>query len=256
MYKKELVPGVVVYRPKFKLDEVLHQIKNDELIKSRYEKWGAHARYYQGDVSFMKSDDDKVGQTDALKEIERVYKKVFYEYLKDNKNSGILPPFIKYSGKGKSWAPLAGGLLQIHGKKQDDQDSNLGLGFHLDIATNDRSPGWKHIFTIIFYLNDNYDDGEICFTYGNSFNDINFPNKDTKVLKYKPKAGDLVAFPAHYPHAAYKAYKEDRYVFLSTCSYKTEEGQDMSAYLPEDPSILLKIRIEGCESLYINGADI
>lgn len=256
MYKKELVPGVVVYRPKFKLDEVLHQIKNDELIKSRYEKWGSHARYYQGDVSFMESDDDKVGQTDALKEIERVYKKVFYEYLKDNKDSGILPPFIKYSGKGKSWAPLAGGLLQIHGKKQDDQDSNLGLGFHLDIATNDRSPGWKHIFTIIFYLNDNYDDGEISFTYGNSFNDINFPNKDTKVLKYKPKAGDLVAFPAHYPHAAYKAHKEDRYVFLSTCSYKTEEGQDMSPYLPEDPSILLKIRIEEYETKYVNGRNI
>jgi hypothetical protein len=77
-----------------------------------------------------------------------------------------------------------------------------------------------------------------------------------KILKYKPKAGDALAFPAHFPHAASAPSGNDRHVFLSTCKFRIKEGEDMSEYLPKDPKVFKKINVKKHETIYVNGEDL
>jgi len=255
MYSKKLLDGVMLYRPDIDLDFILDEIKSNNEIKNSYSKWGDHDNYYQAEIS-LEDESDKAGQTKSLQEIKKHYEKIFFEYLKDIKDLNILPEFLDYTGESLRWVAIDGGLLQVHGNRDGITEDDFGLGFHLDIATTDLSPGYKHMFTIIFYLNDNYDYGEISFTYNDHFNSKHFPSKDMKILKYKPKAGDALAFPAHFPHAASAPSGNDRHVFLSTCKFRIKEGEDMSNFLPKDPNVFKKINIKKCETIYMNGEEI
>lgn len=58
------------------------------------------------------------------------------------------------------------------------------------------NPGLKFAITSVFYLNDNYDGGEVEFR----FLDENDPNKIKEDYSYKPKQGDIVVFPSGPPH--------------------------------------------------------
>jgi hypothetical protein len=255
MYSKTIIDGVILYRPDINLDLILNEIKDNPDIINSYTKWGDHENYYQADISF-EDELDKAGKTKALQEIKKHYEEIFFQYLKDVENLNILPEFLDYTGLVVRWIPLDGGLLQKHGNRDGITEDDFGLGFHLDIATADPSPGYKHIFTIIFYLNDNYEYGEILFTYNDHFNNESFPSKDMKILKYKPKAGDVIVFPAHFPHAASAPSGNDRHVFLSTCKIRVREGEDISNYLPKNPGVFKSINVKNYEITYVNGADL
>lgn len=58
------------------------------------------------------------------------------------------------------------------------------------------NPDLKFAITTVFYLNDNYDGGEIMFRF--------LDEKDPSVIKkdyiYKPSAGDILVFPSGPPH--------------------------------------------------------
>ena len=58
------------------------------------------------------------------------------------------------------------------------------------------NPGLKFGITAVFYLNDNYDGGEVLFR----FLDENDPSIIKKDYSYKPAAGDIVVFPSGPPH--------------------------------------------------------
>lgn len=255
MYSKKIIDGVMLYRPDINLDLILDEIKNNQDIKNSYHKWGYHDNYYQADIS-LEDDLDKAGQTQSMQEIKKNYEKIFFSYLKDMKDLNILPSFLDYTGESLRWVAIDGGLLQVHGHRDNITEDDFGLGFHLDIATTDPSPGYKHIFTIIFYLNDNYNYGEISFTYNDHFNNQSFPSKKMKILKYKPKAGDAIAFPAHFPHAASAPSGNDRHVFLSTCKFRIKEGEDISEYLPKNTEVFKKIDVKEYETIYVNGETI
>jgi hypothetical protein len=254
VYKKELIPGVMLYRNNIDHTFLMNSITSDVNIKKSYKQWGDHDNYLQAEIS-LEDINDLAGMTDAMQEISKHFKEVFFDYLEYAKTYEHLPKFLDYTGKSDRWVTTDGGLLQIHGKSKETEDQ-YGLGFHLDVHTIKKTPGWKNIFTTIIYLNDNYINGEIEFTFNETFNDKSFPSKrNLKFLKYKPKAGDIILFPAHFPHATLKPYGNDRHVFLSTCKYRTEDGDDMSGYLPETLDILLEIK-ENDNITYINGADI
>lgn len=255
MYSKKLLDGVMLYRPDINLDSILDEIKSNDEIKNAYSKWGEHDNYYQADIS-LEDESDQAGQTKSLQEIKKHYENIFFRYLKDIKDLNVLPKFLDYTGESLRWVAIDGGLLQIHGNRDGITEDDFGLGFHLDIATIDPSPGYKHMFTIIFYLNDDYSYGEILFAYNDHFNSKHFPNKDMKILKYKPKAGDVLAFPAHFPHAASAPSGNDRHVFLSTCKFRIKEGEDMSDFLPKDPSVFKKINVKKFEIIYMNGEEV
>jgi len=97
-------------------------------------------------------------------------------------------------------------------------NEDLTMNFHTDYQVNDsESPGEKFGMTAVFYPNDDYEGGEIAFKVA----------KDGKVVKefeYKPKAGDVVIFPANFPyyHAVRRVWGAPKYIIRLYWSYKFE----------------------------------
>jgi len=77
------------------------------------------------------------------------------------------------------------------------------LDFHTDATTT----GPEHIISTMFYLNDNYDEGEIKFI-----------TAENKIICYKPKAGDIIVFPSFFPyfHSANYPINGSRYTIRTS----------------------------------------
>lgn len=246
-----LIPGVLVFRPEVDTDFILNEVKNNLNIKNKYIKWGDNKGYLQADISPY---DDST--SDIFKDIRYAYSNVFYSYLKQIENLNVLPNFIDYSGRSNNWIPDETLRLQLHAKQLDLIEDSPGLGLHVDVHPDSEKYNWRNMFTIIFYLNDDYEGGEICFTYGDDFNNIAFPNKDIRVLRYKPKAGDFVVFPAHFPHAAYMCQGNDRYAIVRTYKYILDKDMSMSKFIPNDVYMFRNIKYKDYETDYVNGRNI
>lgn len=68
---------------------------------------------------------------------------------------------------------------------------------HTDFQRNIAyTPGEKFGITAVFYLNDDYDGGEVMYRFLNN-NDINIVEED---YMYKPGKGDIVVFLSGHPH--------------------------------------------------------
>jgi hypothetical protein len=76
-------------------------------------------------------------------------------------------------------------------KNRNNKQTGLVLPFHTDFVQHEKNePGIKHGITANLYINDDYVGGEILFL-----------DKTTKeIVKYKPKAGDMVVFPSQDPY--------------------------------------------------------
>ena len=87
------------------------------------------------------------------------------------------------------------------------------MNYHTDFEpAKAHYPGHKFHTTCLFYLNDNYEGGEICFAILNDSN--------TKVIEhfeYKPKKGDVLIFPATAPfyHGVKPITKGEKYIIRS-----------------------------------------
>ena len=82
---------------------------------------------------------------------------------------------------------------------------HLALEYHTDTHHFDsESPGKKFAVTCTMYLNDDYEGGEISF----------LDESSGKIVRYKPKAGDVIVFPSGEPyyHAVHQVYNKDRYI--------------------------------------------
>ena len=107
--------------------------------------------------------------------------------------------FLKYSPVDKTKDKIFKNFLE---NLQKDQ---VLMAYHTDTHEFDlESPGRKFIITITFYLNDNYEGGEISF----------LDEKQSKVINYKPEKGDIIVFPsgAPYYHGVFPVKTNERYV--------------------------------------------
>jgi hypothetical protein len=94
---------------------------------------------------------------------------------------------------------------------------NYSMNYHTDyIQPESEMPGFKFAITTTFYINDDYQDGEICFI----INDHN--------ISYKPKKGDVIVFPSKHPyyHAVKKSTGADRYMIRSFWQYEYEGSEE------------------------------
>jgi hypothetical protein len=261
MFKKEIMPGVMLYRPDFDFKGCLDLIKKLEIEKydllfKEWDKWGFIPDYYKTNINFQKISENSEHQ--ILKDFVALYDQYFYEYLSDVKETDYLPDFIDYSGN-KNWV-YDGGMLQKHkGISEEDYtetESKLGLSFHLDLATSDRGPGYKHIFTGNFYFNDDYKRGEILFAIKKSLKEDDYSEEKLNFFQFKPQAGDFIFYPANFAHAVYRAIDEDRYLTVATCKYRVSEGEDMSMHIPKDMSNINRINHETDGIKFIDSKDI
>lgn len=76
------------------------------------------------------------------------------------------------------------------GSAEDFNYNSLAMNYHTDFHHEDaESADAKQIITITFYLNDDYDGGEISF----------YDEDSNTIHNYKPKAGDVTVFPSARP---------------------------------------------------------
>ena len=76
-------------------------------------------------------------------------------------------------------------------------DHDWAMMYHTDYQRNIAyAPGEKFGITAVFYLNDDYDGGEVVYRFLNN-DDINIVEED---YSYKPSKGDVVVFMSGHPH--------------------------------------------------------
>lgn len=94
---------------------------------------------------------------------------------------------------------------------------NYSMNYHTDYnQESQNSKGIKFGITTTFYLNDDYQDGEICFKINEHF------------ISHKPQRGDVIVFPSKPPyyHAVRKSSGTDRYMIRSFWQFEYEGSKE------------------------------
>jgi hypothetical protein len=224
-----LMPGVLIYRNFFKnYENVLDFFKKSEnknfnkFLMEDFYKWGKYGimtevNSHPFNHTLFKSDyviDNKIKEKEKeiFSNIVSTYNFIKNNYLKKYANSNIWPSFYNKVNLMNEFDNTKIAFLKYELEEMflNDQGQKIkdirpvGSVFHTDVFKQDMdSKGSKLIFTVMMYLNDDYDGGEICFLSEDGQN----------VIGYKPKAGDIVAFPSCEPfwHGVLSFLKNDRY---------------------------------------------
>jgi hypothetical protein len=271
MFKKELAPGIMLYRPEIKIiDELIDDIKMGKEFEANpyirnWHTWGSYDGFRKLDLDLQKIEENldkypNLKNIDMYIDLFNTYKFISSLYLNDVKDLNILKPYIKYEIDHKDWL-FKGYMLQLQKAQSPEAEPGMALGFHLDIADSNIDSGVKHIFTGNLYLNDEYESGEIVFLFPSDINNVNdFDN--FKSLTYKPKRGDFIFYPADWPviHGVKFAFNSDRYVIVSTTKweYDGSMGESLNDYILQDSSLINYINqnIKEDNKEYIDGRSI
>lgn len=184
----EIYPGVIVYKNMLSNSEKAYEImmRSDDSSEGRFffKKWDpwAHFGTYTQAKSIEEQEIAEKGivfeeEKQLFEEIAIAYDRAISHYFK---HTGIeIPEGARYSGQ--SWCKYF--------NKIDNMKNNMTMQYHTDyIVSQADMPGEKFHTTCTFYINDNYNGGDIEF----------YVNGD--ITNHKPAAGDLVIFPATVPY--------------------------------------------------------
>jgi hypothetical protein len=205
--KITIFKNLVVYK-KFlsNVEDIFKTITDSELYnKQEYviKPWGEWAGNWIGkatqiDVSAMSLEEptNEIAENENrfLRETFNHYFAALKDYLKNSTEEMEWPHWVKNFdfADDSVWMPSGMTLL-----KYDEPDytsdfdySKPAMNYHTDANNFDEeSNDTKQVFTVTFYVNDNYEGGEISFY--DSINNL--------VYDYKPSAGDVTIFPSGLP---------------------------------------------------------
>lgn len=205
--KINIFKDLVVYK-KFlsNVEEIFKTVTDSELYeKTEYviKPWGNWAGNWVGkatqlDVNPMSlekpTNNIAVRENKFLFDMFDHYFVALKDYLKSNAENMVWPEWVENFDftNDSVWMPSGITLL-----KYDEPDyssdfdySKPAMNYHTDANNYDEeSNDTKQILTVTFYLNDNYEGGEISFY--DSINNL--------VYDYKPSAGDVTIFPSGLP---------------------------------------------------------
>jgi hypothetical protein len=234
-----IAPQIVVYRDIFKHSRELVDLLKIDRPDSMFSKsviW-----YKNGTRKFLLFTKDGLikeslseyskNEQKYIKEIsdiaDFIHKDYFTQFGKDN---GIWPSFIK------NWTQLDS--LQSYYRidyfhymiknrlEFDNSDGpSLMMDYHVDeFPVKNKKRDQRHVITINYYLNDEYDGGEICA----------YDSISNKNYKYKPAPGDVVVMPSTAPfyHGVQSYYNFDRH-FLRTFINYDNAGDWVDEYHPQ-----------------------
>jgi 2OG-Fe(II) oxygenase superfamily len=184
---EEIYPGVIVYKNMLKDPNKAYQVmmqseesSDGKYFLNKWDPWAHFGTYTQPkDEHTLQSaeagiifDDEK----SLNEEIRISYDKAISHYV--NHTGTKLPEDARYSGHSYC----------KYFNKIDTLKNNMTMQYHTDYIISERDmPGEKFFITCTFYINDNYDGGDIEF----------YVNGD--ITNHKPSAGDLVVFPSGEP---------------------------------------------------------
>lgn len=185
---EELYPGVILYRNMLKDPDKAYRVMmdseqtgNGEYFLRTWEPWAHFGTYTaakdQGEQQKAKHGIRFDEEKELFDEVAISYDRAISHYFK---HTGIsIPEGAKYSGM--SWCKYFNEI--------DTMLNKMTMQYHTDyiIAEKDM-PGPKYHTTCTFYINDNYNGGDIEF----------YVNGD--ITNHKPKAGDIVVFPSGEPY--------------------------------------------------------
>lgn len=100
-----------------------------------------------------------------------------------------------------------------------NNDSEFTIEIHTDWHEQRWEwPGPKQIVTYTFYLNDDYEGGEVDFLL----------EEEGRMITYKPKKGDITAFPSGRPywHSARAAHSGNNKLFIRVFALKQYSGSE------------------------------
>jgi hypothetical protein len=185
---KEIYPGIICYKNMLKDPDKAYQtmkkseeLRSGENYLSAWTPWAKFGTYAQpkDELSFSNTLEQQfIDEKELDEEIRTAYDKAISHYFKNISIERPMPKDAYFSGHS-------------YCKYFNDVDvlkNKMTMQYHTDFIVSERDmPGPKFHTTCTFYINDNYEGGDIDF----------YINGD--VVNYKPEAGDLMVFPSGEP---------------------------------------------------------
>jgi hypothetical protein len=185
---EEIYPGIIVYKNMLNDPEKAYEtmMKSEQSSEGKYffkkwEPWSSFGTYTQAkfgeELNFIEDDVMFTEEKRLFDEIAISYDRAVSHYFKHTRIE--IPSSAKYSGQ--SWCKYF--------NKIDTMKNNMTMQYHTDYVISEKDmPGAKFHTTCTFYINDNYNGGELEFYI------------DGQVVTHKPKSGDIVIFPSTKPY--------------------------------------------------------
>jgi hypothetical protein len=267
MDKLIIAPKIHIYKNVFKnIDNALSVVKESELqdgTSNIIPKWGEWAAYWKGAAAKANNksyqinnvDSDLVkSQKELINEIKEIFFKTFIDYINCYKKDPGWQDFIlqweNFSDHPWEQDPSIDFLKYNKEQSVEMQNHPIAMNYHTD---NDRFDaewrGTKKIVTITFYLNDDYEGGEISI----------YDPIAKQVYSYKPKAGDVTVFPSgmDYYHGVLTFKGNDRYLVRMFMSYEYEGSEKWKSDLNKyGIDYLVKIEREIRKKVWENGGNL
>lgn len=188
----EIYPKIRVYENQFKdLDHTLNVLKEAEFnpegsMMGPWESWytfGLETHNFKWDAP---ESERKNIESNVLKEINDIFYNVTEDYIKKY-DVDMVKEDIVYKGESlQTWRKMGPSICKYVADAGVTED--LAMHYHTDYQIERKDEkGYNFSITVTMYLNDDYEGGDIDF----------YVNK--KLFGYKPKAGDILVFPAGDP---------------------------------------------------------
>lgn len=152
-------------------------------------------------------DSHAIDQRYFLNEIRNAYKSVLLDYTKG---------LDGFDFNSAEWVTPSIHLLK---HLRTPEEHSMSMPCHTDAPQFDsESGGSTFILTITMYLNDDYEGGELAF----------LDERNSDVVHYRPKAGDITVFPSAVPyfHGVERVESGERYVVRTFISKMLEPSKD------------------------------
>lgn len=225
-----IAPQIVVYRNIFKnSQEIIDLLKSDREVSffTPWYDWYGQGFRKDSDFNLLETLDEKDDSNLALEkelilQINECMKFIRQDYLDEFKGEkGIWPSFIEdwdslADTNKKYWIDFFRYDLQ---KIDAQKDNDLLMDYHVDeFPIPGESKMNRHVATVNFYLNDDYEGGQICV----------YDSVSNKTYMYKPLPGDAVIMPSTEPfyHGVKPFQKSDRYFLRAFIDYQVNQDHE------------------------------
>jgi hypothetical protein len=255
--KKIIVaPQIVIYRNIFKHSKEIIELLKEDRDPSFFNNWrGWYGQGFRRDADFALLDKINPGddvnlnaEKNFILEVNRCMKFIREDYLTEfNDKNGIWPSFIKDWNalkdiNKKYWIDFFRYDVRAQG---NINASGLIMEYHVDeLPVPGETKTNRHVATVNFYLNDDYEGGEICV----------YDSISNNTYMYKPLPGDAVIMPSTEPfyHGVKPFSKSDRYFLRAFIDsevsgeeewkkrYEIEIGQDALVNVTTEESYVEK----------------
>lgn len=218
-----VAPQIVVYKNIFKNSKELIKTLSEDKEDSIFDPWRQwYQQGYRKDVVFdLNKKYQETEESSYLLEVCNAVNFIRKDYFDDfEKEKGVWPSFINnWDDLKKSQEIFYLDYFRYIKEQNHYSEENLLMEYHVDeFPVVNEAKTRRHVLTINFYLNNDYEGGEISA----------YDSISNKSYTYKPQPGDAVVMPSTEPfYHAVKGFKgADRYFLRSFIDYRMDSEEE------------------------------